>query len=101
VLPKISIVQVADSVLQRFIGSVVERINLISDVPFLDGIYHRNISLVTGTNQINHRLGRLYLGYIILRKTASADIYESGTVDKSKVISVYSTGNVTIDLWVF
>ena len=70
----------------------------------IDGLLLKNISLVSGTDKIiQHGLGRQWLGWIPVRKSATCDIFESSTINSAlqSTIILRASANVTISLWVF
>lgn len=48
---------------------------------------------------IPHKLGRLPLGWLVVRKSAPADIYDTA-LDASS-LTLFATANTKIQLWVF
>ena len=68
------------------------------DVPLLDGILIKDQRINT-TLSLDHKLNRQALGYIITKKSANATVW-NGDID-NKTIELTSSGDVTIDIWVF
>lgn len=56
--------------------------------------------MVTGSNIINHGLGRQQLGWIITDSNASAAIYRSQPFN-SKTLTLTSSAPTTISVWCF
>ena len=54
---------------------------------------------------ISHGLGSRFLGFIVVRGTTSAVVYESTVVNRNEDKFIHlnnsSTASVTVDLWVF
>lgn len=63
----------------------------------------KNVPLVVGTNVINHKLGRKLQGWKIVRKRASADIYDEQDTNQMPQLTLVlvSDAIVTIDLECF
>lgn len=63
----------------------------------------KSISLVTGTNVINHKLGRPLQGWIPTRVRAAATFYDQQDTNETPDLTLIlvSSGNVVIDLSVF
>ncbi len=59
-----------------------------------------NVSLITGVNIINHRLGAMQNGWMILDIQGSATIYRSAPFN-SNTLQLTSSAAVTINLGVF
>ena len=80
----------------------------ISLSPIIDGSLLTDVSIaasVESASVINHRLERRALGFIVVRGTTSAVVYESTVTNNSKDkflrLNNSSTASVTVDLWVF
>lgn len=70
--------------------------------PLLGGILLENITLTTGNNTVNHKLGRNIRGWIVVDKSAASDIYKVGTQPApSRNIVLNSSAPVTVSLYVF
>lgn len=63
----------------------------------------KNISLVTGINVINHKLGRTLQGWIPTRIRASATFYDQQDSNQTPQLTLVliSSANAVIDLEVF
>jgi hypothetical protein len=90
-----------DQNLSQMQQNIDEAFKQYSRLPFVDGNEIKEVALVTGANSITHKLGRVYRGYFILRKTAAGDVYEGTNDDKLNFLVLQSTANMTVDLWVF
>lgn len=66
----------------------------------LQGILIQNISLKTGVNVINHKLGRKQIGYIITDIDSAAIIYRSQPLN-ALTLTLTSDADATISLWMF
>lgn len=80
--------------IQIFSDSVVE-------IPLLDGILIKDVVLTTSETLVDHKLGREPQGWLIVKKNAAQDIYESGSTLKQRFLSLTAAGTVTVTLWVF
>jgi hypothetical protein len=69
--------------------------NPLNTVSFLD-----NISLVSGINQIPHKLGRIQQGWIITDQTAVSSIYRSQAFN-STYLYLHASAACTVNLSVF
>lgn len=65
----------------------------------LDGNLLEGVKLASGSNDVNHKLNRALRGYIIVSQNANVNIFTSGKSDKS--LTLNSSGEATINLWVF
>lgn len=82
--------------------NISEIVNVLSKKEILDGNMI-TVTLAAAANRINHGLGRAWSGWIVTRKNANADVYETTTlnVDTSRQIELTATGIVTVSIWVF
>jgi hypothetical protein len=71
--------------------------------PFLNGILLKNISLSSGDNTINHKLGRNLQGWVLVRKRQSVDIYDKQDTNQMPDLTLVlnASATATIDLYVF
>lgn len=79
------------------------QLNQLLQNPCNIGMLLKEVSLVNGANVINHKLGRKLQGWAIVRKRASADIYDTQDTNNkpSLTLLLQSNANVTVDLYVF
>lgn len=63
----------------------------------------KNITLITGSNTINHLLGRKLQGWKIVRQRSSASIYDTqdSNLTPDLTLSLVSSAGVTVDIEVF
>jgi predicted RNA binding protein YcfA (HicA-like mRNA interferase family) len=78
-------------------------LNPVIALPINKGLILKNIALVTGSNKVNHRLGRKLQGWFLVRKRGSADIYDEQDSNQmpSLTLSLNSSADVTVDIFVF
>ncbi len=57
-----------------------------------------NVSLTTTETKINHLLGRIPLGYVVIKKNIASDVF--GEFD-NKTLNLTATVDVTVSLLVF
>lgn len=71
--------------------------------PIMQGIALKDISLITGTNVINHKLGRSLLGWFITRIKADSLIHDSQDTNQTPqlTLTLVSSAPTTISLWVY
>ena len=88
----------SDYKLERIQQNTLDFVNQFKDNPILTGIHLKNIEINTTLN-LEHKLNRLPIGYIVTRRSADSTVWD--TEITSDVISLVSSASVTIDLWVF
>lgn len=68
----------------------------------INGQVLKGVSLTTGQdNIVNHRLGRELVGYIVIKKNANADVWDSSTLTPALTVVLQTSANCTVDLYVF
>lgn len=78
-------------------------LNPIVANPANNSLILKNVELAIGANVINHRLGKPLTGWSIIRKRASADIYDTQDTNQMPqlTLTLVSDAIVTVDLEVF
>jgi hypothetical protein len=74
-------------------------LNQVTKKVVIDGVQLTAISLTTGSNRINHTLGRQPLGWIVTDINAAVVPYR--TAWDANTITLVATGSVTVSIWVF
>lgn len=68
----------------------------------LDGQIITGIELLFGTpSSVSHKLSRPFTGYLVIRKNAASEIWDSPSTAPSSILVLNASVNVTIDIWVF
>lgn len=75
-------------------------INPLIKNPISKGIFLPGVALVSGTNVINHLLGRKQQGWIVSDIDAVASIYRSEPLN-NLTLTLNSSANCTVTLYVF
>lgn len=101
--PSVALVQTLDRNINQLQQNIVPRLNRIQAAPVLNANYLQEVDLVVGSNTINHLLGRPLAGWVIIRKRAAAEIYDTQDSNTEKNTTLHLTSNavVTVDLMVF
>lgn len=78
-------------------------INPILSAPIVNGLLLNSVSLVSGDNTINHKLGRKLQGWIVVGKTANANIFDKQATNTMPELTLVlnSSATTTVNLWVF
>lgn len=78
-------------------------LNPIVDNPALKSIILKNISLIAGSNTINHKLGRKLQGYTLVRTRAASTIYDTQDDNQRPELTLLLTASapVVVDILVF
>ena len=94
----------SDYDLSRVQDNIVYTLDNIGGKEIVDGILLKNVSLSSaGPNIINHKLGRTLIGWFIIRKRSTSDVWDSQDLNTTQATNLVlnCTNNVTVDLWVF
>jgi hypothetical protein len=101
IFPKL---QTGDPVLQRLQDNIAISLNPLVTSPTLNTQVLKSVSLSSGTNVINHKLGRNLQGWKITRmRDTFSQIYDSqdSNPNPTKTLILNSSVNVVIDIEVF
>lgn len=93
----------ADKALQLMQNKWAAALNPILGSPLATPVLIPSVSLASGDNTINHRLGRNLRGWLVVRKRAAADIYDkqdSNTMPNLTLV-LNSSATCVVDLLVF
>ena len=79
-----------------------EFVKQLEDNIILDGILLNDIVITTADTVIEHKLNRKFQGWMIVRKNANADVWESATQTlESKFITLKSDTTVTVSIYIY
>lgn len=100
-------IRVKDSELEQVQSNVSNTIAPVLKSLIVDGVLVKDIALVSGVNRVNHTLGRLPEGWIIVDRNTAATVFKTApttaanTITDSSTISLTSSGTVTVSIWFF
>jgi len=99
-LPSYYTTDVSLSLLQSNWASLLDP---LLDNPITKGLILENVQLVSGTNTINHKLGRKLKGWWIVRQRSAANIYDTQDTNPTPAVNLKLTSdaNVSVDILVF
>ncbi len=71
--------------------------------PMLEGAVLKQVQLTSGSNVINHKLGRKLQGWIITRQRGPANVYDTQDANAMPQLTLQleSSASVSVDLYVF
>ena len=70
-----------------------------TDLTFLKGRAVNDIEVTTSTVVVDHKLGRQPIGWFIVDKSASGDVWRTAWNDKT--ITLDSSATTTINIWIY
>jgi hypothetical protein len=95
---KIQIKKPEDS--ERAISNVVASLARVYKSDIVDGTLVTDISVVVGSNEVSHKLGRQPIGWAVVDvQGAAVSLYRNSW--DSRIINLESNAESTISLWVF
>lgn len=79
------------------------QLNPLLSAPLANAALLRNVAISTGSNTINHKLGRKLQGWCITRIRSAAQIYDEqdGNARANLTLTLVSDADCIIDLLVF
>lgn len=84
---------------QRLQSNIEDSITGLLQNALLSGRLVESVNLVSGDNKLEHKLGRKIRGYIFVKKSGAADIYNSS--DDELFLTLNSSANITASIWIF
>jgi len=89
--------------LSRVQDNISRALEPLYNTPTLGGNLLQQVSLLTGINTINHKLGRNLVGWQIVRQRAAASIYDDqdNNLTPNLTLSLISSAPVVCDIYVF
>lgn len=96
-------VQTADRLMNQLQSNILGGLNPIIQNPLSSGSVLTSIPLKSGSNTVNTGLGRVLQGWIIVRLREDVTIWDlqDSNTNPDKTLILNSSGDATIDLYVF
>lgn len=102
-IPSLKKIRTSDADLKNVQDSIELVLDQIIRKGILDGILIEDVSLVSGSNIVDHTLDRAPKGFIIVSRNANQQVW-NGTSTKvipKRNINLVTSGAVTVSLWFF
>ncbi len=90
--------------MQKLQDELETTFRLLEQKDFISGVFSRSVALASGTdNYIDHGLGRRFQGYVITRKDAAGDVYESNTTNSRPELQLIlkTSAACVVNLYIF
>lgn len=95
-------IEVKTNEVKHLQDAIAKIFNQILKKQIIDGAFIENISIVTGTPyNLSHGLEINPRGWIVVKKNAESDIWQTDSDTPTSTMILNSSANVTISLWVF
>ena len=96
--------QTKDEQSRKLQNNIEAVVNPIVNSPIIDGVLIKDICLTPlKANYIKHSLGRIPLGYIVIRKREDSRIWDiqDFNPNPSRTFAITCSHDVQIDIWLF
>lgn len=84
---------------KRVQDNIARVLDLVLKIPILDGVHVQSVEIEPTGTRVQHRLGRLPIGWFITSQNANAVIWQTNIGDL--YLELQSSAQVEVDLWVF
>lgn len=99
--PQVPLLQLGDYKAEQVQKNIVQPLNQLLRIPFIDGILIKDVSLGTTTVGVQHKLNRQYTGYFITKLNANAVIWIDVATESDIYLKLKASATCVVDLWVF
>jgi hypothetical protein len=89
----------AEGLLNKIQGNIESKLDEYDKAPFIKGV-ELTATVNTSDTSIDHGLGQIPVGYLILSQNANSVIWLSGSFTKTS-LTLRASATVSITLWVF
>lgn len=102
-IPRFQKLTIQDREINQIQDNVAKVLNQLTPNPLLSGNLLQGVALVTGTNIINHLLGRNLIGWYTTRVRGACQLYDTQDTNLTPNLTlvIESDADVTVDLAVF
>ena len=96
-------VQTTSRELNQVQSQIISSVQPVLDNPIVNGRLIQSLAVSSGSNVIDHGLGRELLGWIVVRNSASVTFYDTqnSNANPARTLLLTASGNATISLYVF
>lgn len=103
VLDKFQRIHTDDYELKTVQGNVGKTLDLLTTGPLSGGLLLTGVALASGDTNVEHRLGREPQGYLVVKRSGAADIYDKEVAKnlKSTLLKLNSSAAITVSLYIF
>tara|TARA_R110002126_G_scaffold197951_1_gene345654 strand:- start:172 stop:486 length:315 start_codon:yes stop_codon:yes gene_type:complete len=103
VVKKFTRINTEDYELSVIQNNTAATLNLLTTNPFAGGHLLEGVVLINGDTNVDHKLGRKPIGWIITRQSAAADIYDKQDTNNlsDRTLTLNSSAIATVSIYVF
>lgn len=93
----------ADEALSKLQTTWASQLDPLLKLPLSDSLILKGVVLATGTNVVNHKLGRKLQGWTLVRQRAAGSVYDTQDSNSTPALTLTLTSSaaMTVDLLVF
>jgi len=89
-----------DRVVQDIQTELADAVDNINEIRILDGVQLTDVVLSASDTLVNHKLGRVPIGWVITDKNAAETVFRNADYDSSH-LTLQASGAVTVGIWVY
>jgi hypothetical protein len=69
----------------------------------LNGVLKKKETITTGSTDITHGLGRVPIGFVIIRRRGNATVWDlqDDNTNATKTLTLIASADVEVDVWIF
>lgn len=96
-------INLKDQDISRIQSNITQTFNSILNKKILDGQLLEDIDLTTSFQNIEHKLNRAVIGYIVVKRNADSRVWdnEANNTKKELFLTLKANVSVTVSLWIF
>jgi hypothetical protein len=96
-------VQTSDRNNNQLQSNILKTLTVLSGNALMNGIFLNSVSISSGANTINHKLGRNLIGWIVTGINAAVTLYDTQASNKTPglTLNLTASGTATVNLYVF
>lgn len=97
-------VDIEDQIIARFQDNVAAAISTLPETEIIQGRIVKNVELLAAsTVKVSHKLGRVLIGWTIVRQRASSIVWDLQDANKNPnlTLDLKCSADCTVDIWVF
>lgn len=96
-------VQTQDRTVNQLQENIKQAVDPLLSNALAGGNLLQSIALTTGSNSINHKLGQTLVGWFLTRLRGAASVYDTQASNPNPTVTLtlVSSADVTVDLYVF
>ena len=102
-MPKLQRIQTGDRVLNMIQDNVSNILDPYSSKEILQGQILQNVALISGANNVVHKLSRPLIGWFIVRQRSAGTVYDTQDTNTqpSLFLTLVASANMSVDIYVF